>query len=240
MGRTTKDAKANDTGGDEVDHDSPLSGEAFLTVNRKKRAQAKEEADREAARKARVPGKVETPKRSWRSVAGGGSRRLVTVLAALVVALGATSVGLGIWALHSSNVAAQTDPASRHGQDAMKTAREYVSSVMTYDVKDYGALDRKIREIATTDFAEEFIKSSADARKGNTAAGASSEATAANAGIIALSGDKAEVLVTLDQKISAPGLAEALPEGYHLYQSRVKVTLVRDGDRWLLDDLQVV
>ena len=136
-------------------------------------------------------------------------------------------------------VAAQTDPQSAHGRDAMTTARTYVASVMTYDVKDYADLDRRIREISTTDFAEKFIESSAQARKANTAAGASSKATAPTAGFISLTKDRAQVLVALDQTITAPEIAAELPDG-HLYQSRVQVTLVRDDDRWLLDDLQVV
>ena len=61
---------------------------------------------------------------------------------------------MAAWAVHSSQVAAQTDPQSAHGRDAMTTARTYVASVMTYDVGDYADLDRRIREISTTDFAE--------------------------------------------------------------------------------------
>ncbi|HNP56639.1 MAG TPA: hypothetical protein PK331_05210 [Gordonia sp. (in: high G+C Gram-positive bacteria)] len=225
-----------------TDDQSPHSGEDFLDANRKNRAKARDAAEREAARKtARTPGKVETPRRS---VAGAladrwGATRTVAVLLALCAALALGSVGLAAWAVHSSQVAAQTDPQSAHGRDAMTTARTYVASVMTYDVKDYADLDRRIREISTTDFAEKFIESSAQARKANTAAGASSKATAPTAGFISLTKDRAQVLVALDQTITAPEIAAELPDG-HLYQSRVQVTLVRDDDRWLLDDLQVV
>jgi len=224
------------------DHESPHSGKAFLEANRRKRAQAKADAAREAQRQAsRTPGKVAAPDSS---VVGSltrrwDSRRVITVLAALCALLAVSTVGVGVWGLAESRSAAHTNPQSAHGQDAMNAARKYVATVMTYDVKDYGDLDRRIREVSTTDFAEKFIESSAAARKGNSAAGASSKATAPAAGLISLSADRAEVLVSLDQTITAPEIAAELPDG-HLYQSRVKVTLVRDGDRWLLDDFTVV
>lgn len=213
------------------DHESPLAGDAFLTANRANRVKAKEQARAEALRKeSRTPGRVATPRRE-----PGRLRTLVALCAVLAV----VAAGCASWAVLASRTAAQTDPGSAHGQDAMSTARNYVAAVMTYQVTDYRDLDRRIREISTTGFAEKFIESSADARKGNTAAGASSKASAPDAGLIALSADRAEVLVALDQTITAPTIAAELPEG-HLYQSRVKVTLVRDGDRWLLDDFRVV
>lgn len=225
-----------------TDDESPHSGEDFLDANRKNRAKARDDAEREAARKtARTPGKVETPRRS---LPGGladrwGANRAIAALLAVCAVLALGSAGLAVWAVRSSQVAAQTDPQSAHGRDAMSTARTYVATVMTYDVKDYADLDRRIREISTTDFAEKFIESSAQARKANTAAGASSKAAAPTAGFISLTKDRAQVLVALDQTITAPDIAAELPDG-HLYQSRVQVTLVRDDSRWLLDDLQVV
>ena len=62
-----------------------------------------------------------------------------------MLALG--SAGLAVWAVRSSQVAAQTDPQSAHGRDAMSTARTYVATVMTYDVKDYADLDRRIADL---------------------------------------------------------------------------------------------
>ncbi|WP_290713045.1 MULTISPECIES: hypothetical protein [Gordonia] len=224
------------------DHESPLAGKSFLDANRKNRERAKTQAAQEAQRKAgRTPGKVAT---APRSIAGPltrrwGAGRVIAVLIALCAVLAASTAGLAVRDAMSSRAAAQSDPQSGHGQDAMTTARKYVASVMTYNVNDYADLDRRIRDVSTTDFAERFIESSAAARKGNAAADASSKATAPNAGIISLTADRAQVLVTLDQTITAPEIAAELPDG-HLYQSRVQVTMVRDGDRWLLDDLQVV
>ncbi|MFT4199470.1 hypothetical protein [Gordonia sp. (in: high G+C Gram-positive bacteria)] len=224
------------------DHESPLAGDAFLAANRKKRAAAREEAAKEAARKdARTPGKVDNPKGGL--VAALTDRfdadKLIGWLLAACAVLAVLVIGLGVWGFRASHIAAQTDPQSSHGQSALKAARDSAAALTTYQAKDYGDLDRRIRDISTTDFADKYIKSLPDARKGTQAADASSKGAATSAGVIKLTADKAEVLVALDQTITAPEIAAVMPDG-HLYQSRVKVTLVRDGGRWLVDDFAVL
>ncbi|QKT07675.1 hypothetical protein HUN08_11100 [Gordonia sp. X0973] len=218
----------------EADTDSPLAGADFLAANRRNRAEAKARAQEEAARKARTPGKVAAPTRG-----ASGRSRLVPALIALSAVLAVVAAGVVFWAVRSSNEAAQLNPQSSFGKDAQATAGKYVADVMTYNVDDFGDLDRRIHAVATPGFAEQYIKASGPARKGSAAGDASSQGKAAATGIIELSGKRAVVLVALDQTITSPAIAEQFPDG-HLYQSRVRATLVRDGNRWLLDGFDVV
>ena len=66
-----------------------------------------------------------------------------------------------------------------------------------------------------------------------------SSAKAENAGLMSVDGDKAVVLVTLDQTLRSPDTAQQFPEGVG-YQTRVKVTLEEQNGRWLLSDFEVV
>ncbi|MCR8896502.1 hypothetical protein NWF34_05965 [Gordonia sp. GONU] len=121
----------------------------------------------------------------------------------------------------------------------LDTARKYATEITTYNSADYSDLDRRIREISTPAFTQTYIESSQDARRGSTEAEAVSTAKADNAGIMSLDEGKAVVLVTLDQTVKSPQTAKQFPEGFP-YQSRVKVTLVQNDGRWLMDDFAVL
>ncbi|MFT3900426.1 MAG: hypothetical protein QM728_09305 [Gordonia sp. (in: high G+C Gram-positive bacteria)] len=223
-------------------HVSPLEGEAFLKANRRKRDEAKAEAAKEAAKAAdRKPGKIENPSDGFVAalLARPDAEKLVAGLLAACAVLAVLVLGLGIWGFRASHLAAQTDPQSSHGQSAMAAARNAAATLTTYESKDYGDLDRRIRELATSDFADKYIKSLPDARKATEAVGASSKGEAKTSGVSKLSKDKAEVLVALDQTLKSPDILTVEPNG-HLYQSRVKVSLVRDGNRWLVNDFAVL
>ncbi len=121
----------------------------------------------------------------------------------------------------------------------LDTARTYAAEITTYNSSDYSDLDRRIREISTPAFTQTYIESSQDARKGSTEAEAVSTAKADNAGIMSLDDGRAVVLVTLDQTVKSPQTAQEFPEGFP-YQTRVKVTLVQQNGRWLMDDFAVL
>ncbi|GAC57108.1 hypothetical protein GOHSU_16_00640 [Gordonia hirsuta DSM 44140 = NBRC 16056] len=179
--------------------------------------------------RTRVPGRIATASRA------AGARRflpigLSAVIAGLVVAVAVLAILL---------VRASDDglgPDSGIGAQALTDAKDYAAAVVTYSPDDYSALDRKIREISTPDFADRFITSSQQAREGNDEAKATSRGSAVDAGLMSISRDQAVVLVALDHSVTSPELPSAGEEGLE-YQSRVRVTLTRDGDRWLLGDL---
>ena len=130
-------------------------------------------------------------------------------------------------------------PDSDLGRSALADAKKYAALIVTYEPDDYAALDREIRAVSTPDFAERYIKASQEARRGNDEAKASSVGTARAAGLESLSRSQAVVLVALDQVVTSPDLPSAGDEGLE-YQTRLQITLARDGDRWLVSELLTI
>ncbi|WP_344782045.1 hypothetical protein [Gordonia caeni] len=180
---------------------------------------------------SRVPGKVVAEP----SGASGG-RKLIAGLVALIVAL-AVAVGVLGYLLASADRGVALDSGA--GEQALADAKTYAAEVVTYGPGDYSDLDRRIREFSTSDFADRYIQASQDARRGTDEAKASSIGTAIAAGAESITDEEAVVLVALDQKVTSPELPAAGDEGLE-YQTRVRVTLQRDGDRWVLSDLVTI
>ena len=245
---------------------TPLDGAEFLEANRTNRAKYRAEAEEKAAkaeRKAaktadstqapnapeagdgedvgdtgddRVPRKLDAA--SSRSQAPR-RRRLANALIVLSAVLALTTAFFAYSYFHERNTvtaAAQTD-AQR--TEVMNTAKEYAAELATYDASNYDDLDRRIGAISTQKFTETYIASSQQARQGNAEAKGVSRAESKEAGIQSLSDTKAVVLVTLDQTVTSSEVSAQVPDGIP-YQSRVKVTLVRQDGKWLLDDLTTV
>ncbi len=181
---------------------------------------------------ARVPGVVATAPRS------AGPRRglligLIALIAALVIGLGV----LGYAFARADN--GGLGPDSGLGGQAMADAQKYAAEMLTYQPGGYADLDRRIRAIATADFADRYIEASPEARRGNDAAEVTSVGTAVDAGLTSISAEQAVVLVAVDHTLSSPELPSAGADGV-TYQRRVTVTLVRDGDRWLVSDFVTI
>lgn len=155
-----------------------------------------------------------------------------------VVVLAASTAVLAV-AYVDADERAGTSASAGASTSLLETARRYAAEISTYNSADYADLDRRIREISTPAFTQTYIESSQDARRGSTAAESVSTAQADNAGIMSLDDGKAVVLVTLDQTLKSPQTAQEFPDGFP-YQSRVKVTLVEQDGRWLMDDFAVL
>ncbi|WP_448221404.1 hypothetical protein [Gordonia iterans] len=224
---------------------TPEEREALLAENRRVREEARardvakfgdedddDHDDGSAPDPGRIPGKVAAKKRRKRK-AGPLVIALATLAAVLAVATGV----LGY--LYASASRDALGPDSDLGQSALADAKKYAALIVTYEPDDYAALDREIRAVSTPDFAERYIKASQEARRGNDEAKASSVGTARAAGLESLSRSQAVVLVALDQVVTSPDLPSAGDEGLE-YQTRVQITLARDGDRWLVSELLTV
>ncbi|MFT3715563.1 MAG: hypothetical protein QM774_06340 [Gordonia sp. (in: high G+C Gram-positive bacteria)] len=241
------DELAADDGDEAVDvtRRTAAEREELLAENRRNREQARADAAKKAAKRRtvtqdadgddevdvaddaedRVPGRVETaPTRGISPV---------TILAALAGLLAVTTIVFGILAFRGGD---SLGPDSGIGRDAVTDAKKYAVDIVTYSAGDYASLDKQIRDISTDDFAKRYIDASQQARKGNDAAKASSTAKALAAGLQSIDKHQAVVLVALDQKVTSPDLPSSGKDGID-YQSRVLVTLQRDGDRWVLSDL---
>lgn len=260
----------DDTGSEAAADPTQPASDEFLAANRENRAKAREQAQAKAAKAQakqakrdkrgaaddvastdgdddRVPRKL-APEPGATAAAGSPTgwlarRRLVVgLLVGLVVAVIVLAAVAGILGYRYADARDQLDqasPSSEFGQEAMDTARKYAAVIGTYDPDNYGDLDQRIRSISTPAFADSYITSSQDARKGNANARGESKAESKEAGLESLSPTKAVVLVTLDQVVNVPELRSSEPDGIQ-YQSRVKITLKRDGNRWLITDLETV
>ncbi|MBM7367010.1 hypothetical protein [Gordonia hydrophobica] len=218
--------------------------EAMLAENRARRAQiradeaGKAEGKRDSA--AVDTGETSTDvtdEEAASAAATGsrfGSRGVVAALAAVVVVL-AVAVGVLGYLLAT----ADSDDGSGVDDQAIADAKNYAVTVLTYSAGDYADLDKRIRSISTSEFADRYIKSSQQARTGNDEAKAKGVAEAKSAGLISISDSTAVVLVAVDQTVTTPLVPSAEPDGMK-YQSRLQITLVRDGDEWKMSDLSVV
>ncbi|MBD0859972.1 hypothetical protein IA539_01935 [Gordonia sp. zg691] len=174
----------------------------------------------------------------WASKIGSRSWA-VAVMVALVVVLVASTAVLAVLYVDAERRAEAASAGTADTTTILDTARRYASEISTYNSADYSDLDRRIREISTPAFTQTYIESSQDARRGSTEAEAVSTAKADNAGVMSSGDGKAVVLVTLDQTLKSPQTAQQFPEGFP-YQSRVKVTLVQQDGRWLMEDFAVL
>ncbi|AZG43574.1 hypothetical protein [Gordonia insulae] len=232
------DVGESDAASDDV---TPLDGADFLAANRVSREQARIEAQQKADR--RTPGKVDPPSRPRRRWTSGWRRPrmgvVAIILAVFVVVLGASTAYFAHAYVQQRDQVEAAGPSPAQRQEAMDVAREYATTLATYDPADYGDLDRRIREISTPEFAKTYITSSQEARRGNATARGTSRAEAKEAGLQSISDGKAVVLVALDQTVTSPQVSAEVPDGIP-YQSRVKVTLDRRDGRWLLADFDTV
>ncbi|WP_207841245.1 hypothetical protein [Williamsia soli] len=245
---------------------SPFDAEEFLEANRRNRDKMRAAAAAKRAKEAARARRRETPwwKRTPGVVAevaesetpGGESDATTTppvdkappvtrsrwAVPALSVLLIAALVAAGVFAYlyrEADDRANAADQVNQLRPAAVESAKQYAGDLLTYDSADFGALDSRITDISTPEFAKDYIEGSRQAREGSANAQAVATALVKDAGVVSISSTEAVLIVALDQTITSPQTARELPDGIP-YQSRVKVTLTRDGNRWLIADFEVI
>lgn len=160
--------------------------------------------------------------------AGTTDSRVGRVVAPLVVVVLLIAVGvLGYlqWQDHR---------AGELRRSAAEDASRLVVQLATYDHTDVDAnLDAVVAE-ATPGFADRYREVSEGLRELLASGEGTSNGTVTHAAVESVDGDTAVVLVFLDQEVTNV----TVPDG-RVDSSRMVVTVVRDGDRWLLDDAQL-
>ena len=144
------------------------------------------------------------------------------MLAALFAVIAAV-LGFLYW-----NEASNGEAALR--EEAVAAATEYGELIGTYDHTDLEANVESVRAISTESYATEYETISAELEEAVAAFEAVSVGTVTHAAAETISEDSATVLVFLDQDVNTNQLEE---QGITV--SRLVMTLVREGDRWLLD-----
>ena len=162
---------------------------------------------------------IEVPERTSND-AGSGRQWIVKGLV-LVLAIAAGVFAVLWW---------RADSADRLRTEALDSAREYAITLGTYEFQSFDASLAPVTEISTDEFAQKYNTVAGELRSLVENGQGSSVARADHAAVETVDGDRATVLVFLDQDVKNV----AVPEG-RTDATRFLITLEREGDRWLLD-----
>jgi len=158
------------------------------------------------------------------------TRAAKTLVVVLALALAACLVALGLlWQDLSER--RELDQA---GEQAERAARKAVTAMTTYDHRTLDEDFAWVEEAGTVRFQEFFAESSKQARAfiEEIRARATGEVVAAAADVE--DAERVDVLLFVDQTITSRG-----EEGSRIDQPRVTMTMVREGEVWLVDEVQV-
>lgn len=175
-----------------------------------------DDAGDEAAESGRAPTRRRT------------GRALVVVLA--LVALGAVTAALALW---TSRADLQDDVDRR--DEVASVAGRFAEALLSYDHEDLDASRREVRDLATSEFADEYVDAF-DAGLGGQIESleATSSATIREVFVSSSTGDTARAVVIADTEIESAAGSRATVGTY------LDISLVRLDGRWQVDDVSSV
>ena len=150
----------------------------------------------------------------------------VAVLAVLAAALAAVA----------AERASHGHALDRARENAVAAATSGAATVLSYDYRHLGADFKKAQAVATTKFRKQYDKTTAAVVKPlapKYKVITSAQITAA--GTVSVDVDRVVVLVFASQTVTNTQLSAP-----RLDRSRINVTMVRDGDRWLIDQMSPI
>jgi Mce-associated membrane protein len=172
------------------------------------------------------------------SSTGSSDRRTPALVLSAVVAVVAVLLAAlaGAAAMRRSDNLAGTLSKTDDIASVISAASNQVSTVLSYDYRHLDEdFDRAIAQL-TPRFRKSYLSTTAKGvRPLAEKYKAISSAQVTAAGLIEGTADRAVVLVFVAQTATNTQLAQP-----RLDRSRIKTTLVRSGDRWLIDNLQPV
>lgn len=186
----------------------------------------------------------ESPREGAASASGGGAasagapppaarpRRRFGILEVVgLVVIVALAVALIISRVQLSNQSGSNGERA----SALAAAQADAADVATYSYlhlhRDFGRVEGE----STPSFRRSFIKSSDNLSKVLVQYKATASAKVLKSAVESLSGSNAVVLLFVNQSV-----ANTTQQGVNTDDSRIVVTLVRSGDRWLLQNLKLI
>jgi Mce-associated membrane protein len=158
-------------------------------------------------------------------------RRFGLVEAVALIVIVALAVALIISRVQLSN----EDSLNADRSGAVAAAKTDAIDVATYSYlhlhRDFG----KVEAQSTPSFRRSFIRSSGSLSKVLVQYKATASAKVLRAAVQSISDSKAVVLLFVNQTV-----ANSTQQGASTDDSRIEVTLVHSGDRWLLQDLKLL
>ncbi|TWD79518.1 Mce-associated membrane protein [Kribbella amoyensis] len=145
----------------------------------------------------------------------------------LIVALAAATVS--VLALRRQQVRAE----DRTG--AMQAARQLALDFTTYQYSSWDADSQRVLDGSTGQFKEEFSGGANSVKTEVVTNKATSKGDVKEAAVVSNDKDSAQVLVIVNAVVTNTAAKDGVERRY-----RIKLDLVREKDRWLTADLQVV
>lgn len=163
---------------------------------------------------------------------GSGLRRFLRaglLVPALVIALLAGSTAYLGWGLRTSNAVAEARSS------ASEAGRQYALDLTTYDYRNLEGNFAAVTQNSTEKFGEQYKEVSESLTALIQQYQATSEGTVIRQGVA--EADEGRVVLTLfvDQSVSNTNTPQPRVD-----RNRMQMTLLREGDRWLLDDLRLL
>lgn len=162
-------------------------------------------------------------------------RVLVGTVAVVVALTTALVVALVVGDGTASRPGDQPQVAARAaaGTEAEQAAREAVVAMTTYDAATAEEDFAWAEQIGTPAFRETFAPATADLVDLVTQLGSSATGTVLASAATVRDTEHVEVLLFVDQEITAPGSPPRLEE------QRVRMQMVRSEGRWLVDEVEI-
>ncbi|TCN49009.1 Mce-associated membrane protein [Rhodococcus sp. SMB37] len=174
-----------------------------------------------AATEESASASAETGESDQRPTRRSGTGRAVAIAVIVLLAVVAGVFGFRWWQ------AEQTDSLRTEAVDA---AREYATTLGTYDYRSFDDSLAAVTAASTEEFSAKYSGVAGDLRGLVENGQGSSVATVSHAGLETLDGETATVLVFLDQDVKNV----VVPEG-RTDATRFLITLKRIDGRWMLD-----
>jgi len=153
-------------------------------------------------------------------------RRLLDV--GLVV-ITVVSLALGaLWLVRGPDVPAYAQTSDR--QDVRAAVERFAAGINTYDVTDLDPYVKRMKPLMTDDLAEQFEVSTQDLLARFAEAKIVAKGTADQVAIDSIDSDSAEAIVAISV------VTEPEDVGYGQPRLRWRVSLVREGERWLVEN----
>ncbi|MBV9871880.1 MAG: hypothetical protein JO214_14785 [Frankiaceae bacterium] len=163
-------------------------------------------------------------------------RAAVAIMALNWLVAAGAGVTLAERAPAQSEIGALTNP---NASDAVAAAKSAVHTILSYDYRSLDADIKAAKADLTGEFAKEYA---ASAPRLLTEAGqlkAIVQATVGFSGVVSATPDDVVVLLFVDQATVRQNPGSSVPTT-RIDQSRVRVTMTRVGDRWLVSSLNAL
>ncbi len=172
-----------------------------------------------------------TRPRAARSVAARSWVRRNLLLSSLAVALVVVAVFLTLTQLSLN----RSDSLNSARSSALAAAQSYAVDLASYNYQHLDQDFGKVLAESTPTFKQNFTQSSEALRTTLVRYDASASASVVAAGLVSATTSRAVVLVFLNQTVY-----NTLQKSKPTTESRVEITLLRSGGRWLIDEVSLL